>query len=456
MPLTIPLVYDCLMPTRTVRDDLLLPDAKFTRYGDVLSLLSEDALSLWLARFKRSASEIAQRRIACAQAHAESSGAPRDRLASEVAHLDDYLAQLSDILAPFGDIEPPSSPGSYAGLRVGLAEHTDITGYNTNAHRDWCWGDRENADSLAIACELLAERSDEPIEKVLVIGCGAGRLAFDVHQTLAPMTTLALDINPLLIALAHAISTGHKVHLTEFPAAPRSPSELGFKNELVLDANAARPRSGLRYAVGDAFSAALRPHAFDLVITPWFVDIVPQSVASTAYRVNSLLRPGGLWLNTGSSAFAANRSGDFSHPAECQSQAEAIEVVSASGFELRQSRDDQIDYLCSPHSRQSRRELVHSWLSQKTSESLPVHAESAAQVPDWLATDVEPIPALEAFRYQAEATKIHAYVMALIDGERSIERIADVFEKQNLMPAAEARPAIRDMLTTMWREAVRL
>ncbi len=444
------------MPTRYVRDDLLQPEAEFSRYGEILSLLSKDALAHWLARFKRSAGEIQQRRDACQQAQATSAGATRARLSAEVEQLGEYLAQLSEILSPFGQIEPPANTGSYAGLRVGLAEHTDITGYNTNVHRDWCWGCNENEQSLAIVRELLANRSAEPIEKVLVLGCGAGRLAFDVHQTLAPMTTLALDINPLLIAVAHAVSSGEKPHMSEFPAAPRSPTELGYRNVLALPAEAPRPRSGLRFAVADAFTAPLREGVFDLVLTPWFIDIVPQSVATTAHRVNALLRPGGLWLNTGSSAFAANRSGDFAFAAECQSQAEALETFAASGFELIDSRDDEIDYLCSPHSRQSRRELVHSWLSTKTFESTAPAAANGEQIPAWLASDGEPIPALDAFRYQAEATKIHAYVMALIDGERSIARIAEVFDKQELMPASEARPAIREMLTTMWREAVRL
>lgn len=444
------------MPTRTIRDDLLLPDAELSRQGAIVSLLSNDALAHWLARFKRSAGEIQQRRDACQQVIATSSGAAKTRLAAEIAHLDAYLAQLSTILSPYGEIKPPEKTGSYAGLRVGLAEHTDITGYNTNIHRDWCWGEAENAQSLAIVSALLSSRGDEPLEKVLVLGCGAGRLAFDIHQSLAPMTTLALDINPLLIAVAHAVSGGETLQLTEFPAAPRSASELAFNNTLTLDARSARPRSGLRYAVADAYSAPLREGAFDLVVTPWFIDIVPQSVATTAQRVNTLLRPGGLWLNTGSSAYAANRSGDFANPSECQSQVEATEAVSNNGFTMRESRDDEIDYLCSPHSRQSRRELVHSWLSTKTAQVRISTDARTDRLPGWLVSDAEPIPALESFRYQAEATKIHAYVMALIDGERSIERIADVFDKQNLMPASEARPAIREMLTTMWREAMRL
>ena len=238
------------MPTRYVRDDLLQADAEFARYGEMLSLLNDDALSHWLARFKRSTGEIQQRITACRQAHADSRGAAHQRLSSEISHLEAYLEQLSALLAPFGQVSPPEAMGTYAGLRVGLAEHTDITGYNTNAHRDWCWGARENAQALAIVSSLLANSSDEPIEKVLVLGAGAGRLAFDVHQSLAPMTTLALDINPLLVAIAHTVSSGAELHLTEFPAAPRDPLEVGFRNELALAANAPRPRSGLRFAVG--------------------------------------------------------------------------------------------------------------------------------------------------------------------------------------------------------------
>ena len=63
------------------------------------------------------------------------------------------------------------------------------------------------------------------------------------------------------------------------------------------------------------------------------------------------------------------------------------------------------------------------------------------------------MPATPAFRGQAQATKIHAYLMSLIDGERSIEDIATVLEQQRLMPKNEAIPVIVGFMEKMQTEA---
>ena len=74
-------------------------------------------------------------------------------------------------------------------------------------------------------------------------------------------------------------------------------------------------------------------------------------------------------------------------------------------------------------------------------------------LPEWIVAGREPVPALPAFQSQAMSTRIHAFIMSLIDGKRSLKDMAKVMEEQQLMPAKEAEAAIRGFLIKMFEEA---
>ena len=59
-------------------------------------------------------------------------------------------------------------------------------------------------------------------------------------------------------------------------------------------------------------------------------------------------------------------------------------------------------------------------------------------LPDWIARADQPVPLLPAFQSQAMATRVHAFIMSLIDGKRSLDDMAAVMEAQQLMPKEEA------------------
>jgi hypothetical protein len=62
---------------------------------------------------------------------------------------------------------------------------------------------------------------------------------------------------------------------------------------------------------------------------------------------------------------------------------------------------------------------------------------------------------LDFFRLQAASTRIHAYIMSLIDGRRSIADMAATMEKQGMMARDEAEPAIRAFLIKMYEDSRR-
>ena len=63
-----------------------------------------------------------------------------------------------------------------------------------------------------------------------------------------------------------------------------------------------------------------------------------------------------------------------------------------------------------------------------------------------------PVPQSEEFKVQAAATRIHAYLMSLIDGRRSIRDMARILIEQRLMSEQDAEPAVRRFLIRMSEE----
>jgi hypothetical protein len=70
-------------------------------------------------------------------------------------------------------------------------------------------------------------------------------------------------------------------------------------------------------------------------------------------------------------------------------------------------------------------------------------------LPEWLVMTDLPVPQSEDFKVQAVATRIHAFLMALIDGRRSIREMARVLVEQRLMSEEDAEPAVRRFLIRM-------
>ena len=76
-------------------------------------------------------------------------------------------------------------------------------------------------------------------------------------------------------------------------------------------------------------------------------------------------------------------------------------------------------------------------------------------LPEWLVRGNEPVPLTDSFRNQAAATRIHAFLMSLIDGRRSIKDMAKLVVDQRLMTADEAEPALRSFFIKMHDDAGR-
>jgi SAM-dependent methyltransferase len=330
---------------------------------------------------------------------------------------------------------------SHVALRTRLPPGQGLLTYETNVFRDWCWGDAENAAALDEVRSVL--RGVAP-SRVLVLGAGAGRLAYDLHGVLPGAVTIALDLNPLLACVGARVSRGDTLELTEFPLAPRRPEDVALSRRLA----APRPaRPGLSFVLGDALAPPFVAGAFDLVVTPWLLDILEAPPQVLMAHVNRLLAPGGTWVYHGSVAFA------HPDPALQFTGEELVAAAAESGFVVGVERETELSYLRCPESRHGRVERVLTFRADRRSACAVVPRMSA--VPEWLADPSQPVPALPAFRSQALATRTHAYIMSLIDGRRSLGDIARVLAQHGLMDEDGARVALAGFFTTMYEEASR-
>ena len=365
----------------------------------------------------------------------------RERLERLRDVTEDHGARLRKLLEPLGLEAVEVSYETHLALRTRLPSDQGLTTYYANIHRDWAWGAEENEASSALV--LSALDGDSP-GKTLVLGAGAARLAYDFDRRAAPELTIAMDFNPLLLLVAKSVTQGDTLELYEFPIAPARMEDMGVLRSLEAETPA---RDEFFLVLGDALRPPFPERSFQTILTPWLVDIIQDDFATFARRVNRLLAPGGRWINFGSLAF------DNTDPALRYSLEECLALLEQSGFKNAGLVEETLPYMCSPASRHARRERVVTWTAVKTKNAKrPPRAQS---LPDWLIKGNEPIPLLPAFQTQALTTRVYAFIMSLIDGQRSLKDIASLMVEQRLLAEAEAEPTLRSFLVRMYDDSQR-
>lgn len=369
------------------------------------------------------------------------SAAGHARLTQLADAYEDQAARLRALLAPLDIVGHPSRETLLA-LRTRLPLEQGLTNYYVNVHRDYAWGDRENAATARLLNSVIPESLAN--KRILVLGAGAGRLAYDLHREHAPALTVACDFNPLLLIVARTVFAGGSVALYEFPIAPRETLDHAVLRTLAVSE---RPDERLVVVGADALHPPFSPATFDAVVTPWFIDIVPEPFPRLAARINGLLARGGRWLNVGSLAFVQDdRSLRFG-------KEEVLETVVAAGFEAPRCAEEAIPYMSSPASRHARVEMLLAWSAAKRTDVAQPGGHST--LPPWLLDPDEAVPLLDAFRTQAATTRIQGALMGLIDGQRSVRAITAILVENRLMGAADADAAVRRFLGKMHEDAIR-
>ena len=354
--------------------------------------------------------------------------------------VESHQRKLQKLLRPLEVQALQGNYETYLALRTRLPTDQGLNTYYANVHRDWAWGEEENSASLKQIQAVLHDHAE--LGNVLVLGAGAGRLAYDIHTSMDCAATVALDFNPLLLLVANAVTRGKQLNLYEFPIAPLALEDDAVLRKLeapeVVDEN-------FHLVLGDALRPPFPEQSFDTVVTPWLIDIISEDLPVFAARINRLLKEEGRWVNFGSLAFASTKQSRRYSPEEVKA------IVAESGFSDPYVSQATIPYMCSPASRHGRQERVFTFSTYKERDANK--PERHVALPDWIVKGDTPVPATPSFRQQAMTTQIYSFIMSLIDGKRSIRDMAAVLEKQRLMTKEEAEPAIRTFLTRMYDDS---
>jgi len=354
--------------------------------------------------------------------------------------IDSHRRSLQKLMQPLDVQSASGNYETYLAMRTRLPVDQGLNTYYANVHRDWSWGDEENQASMKQIRAVLHENAE--LGNVLVLGAGAGRLAYDIHMQFDCSSTVALDFNPMLMFIANSMVRGGSLKMHEFPIAPRS-----LEDDAVLRTLSAPEtvREEFHLLLGDALRPPFAAQSFDTVVTPWLVDIITEDLPVLGARINSLLKDNGRWVNFGSLAFSSPLRALQYSPEETKG------IVAECGFSDPYVSEATIPYMCSPASRHGRQEKVFTFSAYKERpvEQPPRHRA----LPDWIVTGKEAVPLSPSFRTQAMSTQIYSFIMSLIDGKRSLQDMAIVLEKQQLMSREEAEPAIRSFLTKMYDDA---
>ena len=316
-----------------------------------------------------------------------------------------------------------------------------LTSYYSNVHRDWTWDllltEQESENRIAlqhiVAASSGAFATGEPCGVAAVFGAGACRLAYDIHMAHKQLETIALDINPLLFAVARSVMMDEPVELCEYPLAPTALAHHGIPRTLRAPQSV---RPGFSMIHGDALNPPLKGSSLDWLITPWFVDIVAQAPQQVLAVINRCLRPGGVWTNYGTVVFHTAEAADR------WSVDEFFEGVQEAGFAfVGEPQFERVPYMASPASSHARIERVVHFSARKVHDAARTRLGRPAAVPPWALDPSIPVPRTQQIAAFFEIHKAYAQLAGLIDGSRSVHDIAGIMAGSFGLPLDDARRA---------------
>jgi SAM-dependent methyltransferase/uncharacterized protein YbaR (Trm112 family) len=356
-----------------------------------------------------------------------------DRL--RVAHAEN-AGRIADMFRAAG--LPPEARSKASGTEFTLIE------YYEQVLRDWAWdaaGGQENARAFELVAATLGQ--DTQVGRMLVLGAGPCRLAYDLHTRFSARMTVALDLNPFLLLSARQALFGEGLKLYEFPSDPTGMDTTQVDHELRAPAG---PPRDFHLVMADAFTSPFQPGSFDTVVTPWFIDIAPRDLRETIPLIHHLLAPGGRWLNYGPLSYPKE------HPhVQRYTYEEMYELIRLGAFELGPPTITKIDYMHSRASGRGKSAEVSTFAARKLEATSP----PAHDPPAWLLLGhlpIERFPGLDS--YKPEHPML-GYLAGLIDGRRTLEDLAArMIQDHGARPDA-AFSGTRAALSLLWQSARR-
>ena len=326
----------------------------------------------------------------------------------------------------------------YDALRDRAPTTQNLLSYEANLYRDWVWGDEENTLTQKL---VETQFQHKKVEKLLVLGAGAGRLALDLHTSLDPRITVATDINPLLMMSFKHLLDGNDLVIDEFPLQPKKTEFVAVEHHI----NGLTGPENFHVLFSDANNPAFVPEVFDTVLTPWLIDIQPLVFGRFLRQLNQYLPVGGQWINFGSLVF--NQKRDL----HCYSIEEVKHIAETQGFKIVDITTHEIPYLKSPYNAGYRMENIWLWRAEKVKSVDPVR--NPQNLPQWILDTAQPVPNADYFKNFSFTHRIYSQLAGEVDGRTSLIKIAKKLAKQNNMDPKEAETLVKNFFIDMFNQS---
>jgi hypothetical protein len=280
-----------------------------------------------IARWRRQLGLILRRASQTIEALSEEAAQPgiRESTRARIRELARAIAEQAD------DIKVAVGPGLGGSLPpeddVGLPRGaTNNLGY---LFRDWAWSGGHDDENKRALAAIRRVSHGQTLGRVLVLGAGACRLAYDLHIHCGGTATSVVDIDPYLLLIAAAVIAGVGVTLTETNANATSLDSVSRRWTLAAPAGPLAPQH-FRFFLADGTEPPFGAGTFDTVVTPWFVDQVPLDLPELLLRIHALLAPGGRWINRGPLLYRP----DLLSIGQWYAREEIFEVAASAGFRM--------------------------------------------------------------------------------------------------------------------------
>lgn len=317
------------------------------------------------------------------------------------------FAVLAEIVEAAG-LGKPGKPSAEA-AREGLP----LFGLLELVLRDWGWGDEGEHENRSARDAVLALLGERELGRMLVLGAGAARLAYDLHVARSPSRTLALDINPLPLLVAQRLIAGEVIPLYDVPNNPHHTGVAARRLELRAPQ---RTPDGFHLLLADGLAPPVPAGSIDTVLTPWFIDQAVRDLPALVAMIHDRLAPHGVWINYGPLVYPAALPA-----ARCYGPDEVLELLAAGGFEVLDVSRERVPYMHNPGASSGRSMHVFAFAAKR--RDAPPQT-TMASLPAWARDLDAPVPIIAVHeRYLARNPAIAALARAL-DGRASVNELA--------------------------------
>jgi SAM-dependent methyltransferase len=287
--------------------------------------------------------------------------------------------------------------------KVKVDSFQNILAYQDLVFRDWHWGKSENKNYLNY---ILNNLSGEE-KNILVLGAGSCGLSHSLSLN-TEANIIAIDINPYLMLSAQRILDGKTLKLGEFNDYPISIEDYSYMHEF----EKVQSSDNHFQVFCDFNDLPFVAESFDIIVSPWFYDIIDLELSSSLRLTNSVLKPNGKNIFIGPSNFHKNKVSK-------SKTTEEILHVFKENYEQVNFEKRFCPYLENPKTSQKRIEEILFICSEKKVQLDEVKREEIQSI--------QATPELMAYRQKVE---VFSRILKYVENNQSFEDLAKRLEKE--------------------------